>query len=108
MLEGGDGTHRIAFIVAQEPDEEGLLAYRLVPHLEDGDDEAMLIGLEEEHADNGKTCGGYIAWAEPYGTYMPLTGHSLVSLSPLTISPSLSCQRCPSHGFIRDGRWHDA
>lgn len=24
---------------------------------------------------------------------------------PLTLSPSLACQTCGHHGFIRDGRW---
>lgn len=27
------------------------------------------------------------------------------SLDPLTISPSLLCQLCGDHGFIRQGRW---
>lgn len=31
--------------------------------------------------------------------------HELVSLDPLTISPSLGCPECGLHGFIRDGQW---
>lgn len=32
-------------------------------------------------------------------------GHSVVSLEPLTISPSILCGECGAHGFIRDGVW---
>lgn len=34
--------------------------------------------------------------------------HQLVSREPLTLSPSLACGACSSHGFIRDGRWINA
>lgn len=30
------------------------------------------------------------------------------SLDPLTLSPSLACQTCGHHGFIRSGRWEPA
>lgn len=30
------------------------------------------------------------------------------SLDPLTISPSILCSECGSHGFIRNGRWENA
>lgn len=30
------------------------------------------------------------------------------SWEPFTISPSLLCRTCNSHGFIRDGKWVDA
>lgn len=35
------------------------------------------------------------------------TGHRwrLESLDPLTLSPSLLCRICGTHGFIRSGRW---
>ena len=29
----------------------------------------------------------------------------VVSLDPLTLSPSLLCRLCGDHGFIRSGRW---
>ena len=32
-------------------------------------------------------------------------GWSLVSSEPLTISPSILCNRCQVHGFITDGVW---
>ncbi len=32
-------------------------------------------------------------------------GWTLERKEPLTISPSLLCRACGSHGFIRDGKW---
>lgn len=32
----------------------------------------------------------------------------VVSMDPLTLSPSLLCRTCGSHGFIRGGKWVDA
>lgn len=32
--------------------------------------------------------------------------HEVVSVDPLELSPSLACENgCPSHGYIRAGRW---
>ena len=42
------------------------------------------------------------------GSYVPLRGPgawTLESLEPLTLSPSLLCNRCKTHGFIRGGQW---
>jgi hypothetical protein len=36
------------------------------------------------------------------------TGWTLESKEPLTVSPSLLCRSCGSHGFIRDGKWVQA
>jgi hypothetical protein len=33
------------------------------------------------------------------------THHRLISEDPLHIEPSLLCEFCGDHGFIRDGRW---
>ncbi len=30
---------------------------------------------------------------------------TLVSVDPLSISPSLLCEACGTHGFITDGKW---
>lgn len=85
---------------------------------------SAIIGLIEFHpaaADaipGSRYCGGYIAWtagdAEP-GKTPPwkLSGHTLErggedDLAALTIAPSLACRHCPSHGFIREGRWIEA
>jgi hypothetical protein len=38
------------------------------------------------------------------GQRVPL--HTLVSLDPLHLEPSLACaDGCPWHGFLRDGKW---
>lgn len=34
--------------------------------------------------------------------------HRVTSEDPLTVTPSLLCIECKTHGFIRDGRWEDA
>jgi hypothetical protein len=48
-----------------------------------------------------------------YGAgFIPFTGRmrapvswEVLSEDPLTLSPSLACQQCGHHGFIRNGRW---
>jgi hypothetical protein len=35
-------------------------------------------------------------------------GHEVISLAPLTISPSVLCRDCGLHGFIRNGAWESA
>lgn len=32
-------------------------------------------------------------------------GWDVISVEPLTLSPSILCTVCKHHGFIRDGRW---
>jgi len=32
-------------------------------------------------------------------------GHRIEQREPLTISPSILCTDCGTHGFIREGRW---
>lgn len=32
-------------------------------------------------------------------------GWALLSSEPLTLSPSILCYRCQTHGYIRDGAW---
>jgi len=34
--------------------------------------------------------------------------HTLVSRDPVTISPSILCSDCQTHGFITDGQWVQA
>lgn len=47
---------------------------------------------------------GYHVWAAP----VLATGHSIVSMVPLTITPSFLCEECQLHGFITDGKWVQA
>ena len=34
--------------------------------------------------------------------------HRIESVDPLTVSPSILCPDCGTHGFVRDGRWLEA
>lgn len=84
-----------------------------------GDREGNTIGLIEHHPKGPDArpgalyCGGYVAWvaAEAQAVDRPYTArHQLLAGGPgdeqsLTVAPSLACRTCPSHGFIRDGRW---
>jgi len=39
-------------------------------------------------------------------TFGPLhAAHKMISADPLTLEPSIICQQCGLHGWIRDGRW---
>lgn len=82
-----------------------------------------LVGLIEHHpkgpdaTPGAKYCGGYIAWvntpAVPGGEAAWVAKHQLVAGSPgdeehLTVSPSLLCRHCSSHGWIRNGKWVQA
>lgn len=88
-----------------------------------GDREGNVIGLIEHHpkgpdaTPGAKYCGGYVAWVEgdaQRGVSPPYTArHQLLTGGPgaeelLTVAPSLACRNCPSHGFIRDGKWVSA
>jgi hypothetical protein len=88
----GDG-HSFAWYV----DDDG--AYGLIEHHPPGPNATPTAQM----------CGGYIAWRQPPGRQFGIN-HLLVSGGPgdeesLTISPSLACRGCSSHGFIRDGKW---
>lgn len=75
-------------------------------------DSEGVFGLIEHHESAKSWCGGYIAWRAPVDENLT-PKHELVSggeddVEHLTIAPSLQCRTCPSHGYIRDGRWVDA
>lgn len=44
---------------------------------------------------------------EMYGAPLPLgpDGWRLVSVDPITVTPSILCKDCDIHGFITDGKW---
>jgi hypothetical protein len=82
--------------------------------------DGRVVGLIEHHppgphaTPTAKYCGGYIAWvaapAVPGKRPEWVARHQLVAGGPgdethLTITPSLACRHCPSHGWIRDGKW---
>jgi hypothetical protein len=83
----------------------------------------QVVGLIEHHPKGpdarpgAQYCGGYIAWvnepAVPGGQAAWVASHQLIAGGPgdegsLTVAPSLACRHCPSHGFIREGRWVSA
>lgn len=71
-----------------------------------------IVGIIEVHKkSNGELCEGSAPFCSPlrpskYEVNQPIW--KVQSLRPLTISPSLQCSVCPSHGFIREDRWIDA
>ena len=38
---------------------------------------------------------------------LTMPGHVVVSLEPVTITPSILCEDCGLHGFLTDGVWRD-
>jgi hypothetical protein len=88
-----------------------------------GNSAGQVIGLIEHHPKGPDAtpgalyCGGYVAWVPEdaqRGVHPPwVARHQLLAGGPgdekhLTLAPSLACRHCPSHGFIRDGRWVSA
>lgn len=68
-----------------------------------------VAGINEYHLKADSTwCSGWIvfkgsAWDKEFST--PITNWDVVQREPLTLSPSILCHTCGSHGYIRDGRW---
>jgi hypothetical protein len=75
-------------------------------------DDATWVGIDEWHRNaDGRWCVGYCLFAVPEAdawahAYVGDVGARwTVSFDPLTMAPSIACRVCPSHGFIRQGRW---
>lgn len=75
-------------------------------------DDAAWVGIDEWHRTaDGRWCVGYCLFAVPAAdewaaAYVGgMTTRWQVTFDPLTMSPSIACRVCPSHGFIRQGRW---
>jgi hypothetical protein len=64
--------------------------------------DGVLGGVGYRHpAPDGSSCEGYAnITGRPFAE-----GWDLVTLEPLTLSPSLLCTLCGHHGFIREGKW---
>lgn len=61
--------------------------------------EGELHGFDHAHPrSDGTVCA-------PHWIPVGLRGWELHSLDPLTLSPSLLCRACGSHGFVREGKW---
>jgi len=56
-----------------------------------------------QRPDNGRPCSGCLSWDPDDEKHW-----DLISLEPLTLSPSLLCNACGAHGFIEQGRWRPA
>jgi hypothetical protein len=61
---------------------------------EDRDPDASDVFVAHTHS-NGHLCGGY------------LMQHTMITLSPLTVSPSLVFP-CEAHGWVENGAWRQA
>ena len=67
----------------------------------------VLAGLYQSHMDElepSQWCSGFVAfrasWLAPEGSR-----HTLTSEEPLSVNPSVLCQRCGCHGRITEGEW---
>ena len=60
------------------------------------------IGIHEWHRENGMWGAGYIPFT---GRIQAPVSWEVLSEDPLSLSPSLACQNCGHHGFVRNGRW---
>lgn len=77
--------------------------HRIVPSEYQGEP----AGISEWHLkSDGQWCSGWVsfkgsAWAKNF----PDTGWDVVQQEPLTLTPSILCRVCGSHGYITQGRW---
>ena len=59
-------------------------------------------GIQVFHKNKaGEECPGFVTFSK----LAPPPVWELISVEPLTMSPSLLCRTCGDHGFIRDGKW---
>lgn len=56
-----------------------------------------------QRPDTDKQCSGCLSWDPADAKHW-----DLISLDPLTLSPSLLCDACGAHGFIQAGHWRPA
>jgi hypothetical protein len=68
-------------------------------------------GINEWHLKpNGKWCNGWVpfegsAWARQFDGVPDFRDWCVVQREPLTLTPSIKCRACGSHGHIVDGMW---
>lgn len=66
------------------------------------------IGIHEWHKEKDEWTAGFIAFTgrtQPEWWLPTSPTWEVINEEPLTLSPSLMCQNCGHHGFIRNGRW---
>lgn len=68
--------------------------------------ELRYVGEEFDGVAYTHTCNGQ-AGSPDYVGVKPAwrDGWDVLSVNPLTLSPSLLCRACGHHGFIREGKW---
>ena len=95
-------------VTGYSPDEDGATfldpahAYKLVTRA--GSDEP--IGLIEFHRlPGGSWCEGVVHFK---GAGEGHPEWDIIQDDPLTLSPSILCRTCGSHGYIEGGRWRSA
>jgi hypothetical protein len=71
--------------------------------IEDGMTPGGLVYEHPDPRDPEKRCGGCITFKG--FANVPDAEWDVESFEPLTISPSLACQLCGHHGFVRGGKW---
>lgn len=74
-------------------------------------DDGKVIGLIERHqCYQDRKSGGAVMFTLGYGPTQTWTVESGTpgNWEGFTISPSIACQTCSHHGWIRDGKWVDA
>lgn len=68
-----------------------------------------LVGLHEYHPnkkDPSQPCQGFVWFnVETEARCQGNPTWEVLSMDPLTLSPSILCLRCGNHGFIREGKW---
>lgn len=68
-------------------------------------------GINEWHLRlNGKWCNGWVpfrgsAWGKQFEGVGDWQGWDVVQREPLTLTPSILCRACGSHGHITAGLW---
>ena len=65
----------------------------------------VAVGLIEEHDSPSGRCSGYVRFRIPQNATDGRSSWVIEKEDPLTLSPSVLCNTCGHHGFIREGRW---
>jgi hypothetical protein len=63
------------------------------------------VGVIETHQqpDGQGECSGYVRFRGRGSEDQPQW--DVLSVEPLTLSPSILCRTCGAHGFVREGKW---
>lgn len=71
------------------------------------DKDGVWVGIYEWHRrPDGRLCCGWARFNVPSEYTVPnSTSWDVLNYEPLTLTPSLLCRACGSHGFIQGGKW---